>query len=131
MELTDRIIEEIYKETDQMLNSLARNTKIPGYDTDDLVQEMRIIIWEVIRDDKYDPERCKETSFFYKVCKRHLRGLNRSKIYRYNESLPENREYRDALDQKPTFFDEKIHEKAEIPPSFVENFSEKFKSEFF
>jgi len=130
MAIVEKIIDEIYRETDRMIWSLARNTHIPGYDTDDLIQEMRIRIWEVIRDNQYDPERCRETSFFYRVCKRHLRGLNRAKVFRYNESPPTSREYRDALDQNPCHFNTEM-EQSGYPTNFVENFSEGFVNSYF
>lgn len=75
--VTDQLLTELYERLDPIMWKLARDTKINGYDTEDLVQEMRIKVWQVIDRNKYDPERCKETSFFYRVCKNHLISLYR------------------------------------------------------
>lgn len=128
--LCDQILEEILKETDKMLWSLARNTNIPGYDPDDLMQEMRIKIWETVKNNLYDPELVKETSFYYRVCKNYLIDLNKSKIYKYNSTSPENRRYRDTLDQKCVIDDDEISNIGGFQPSFVQNFSKDFIREF-
>ena len=125
-DIVEQILVEILDETENMLWNLARTTKIPGYDPDDLMQEMRIKIWQTIKGNHYDPERVKPTSFYYRVCKRHLINLNASRIYKYKNSHPEKRQYRDILDAKVVIPDEMLSEIDEIPLSFVQNFSKDF-----
>lgn len=125
-DLIEQITEEVLKDTENLMWNLARNTKIPGYDPEDLMQEMRTKIWQTIRDNNYDPERVKPTSFYYRVCKRHLINLNASRIYKYKNSHPEKRQYRDILDTKVNISDEMLTEIDEIPLSFVQNFSKDF-----
>ena len=125
-DITEMILEEIFKDLDKMLWNLALTTKIPGYDPDDLMQEMRIKIWKTIKHNNYDPERVKPTSFYYRVCKRHLINLNASKIYRYKNSQPQKREYRDMLDQKNNVSDDILPEIGDFQLNFVRNFSEEF-----
>jgi RNA polymerase sigma factor (sigma-70 family) len=129
--ITEEILEEILKESDKLLWNIAKTTYIPGYTPEDLMQEMRIKIWQIIKDNQYNPEMCKETSYFYRVCKRHLIDLNKSKIYKYNSTLPQDREYRDGLDQKSLLSEENCTKKAEYPLNFVQNLSENFKNNFF
>lgn len=124
--LTEQILIEILNETENVLWSLARTTKIPGYEADDLMQEMRIKIWKTIKADQYDPDRVQPTSFFYRVCKRHLINLNAARIYKYKNSHPENREYRDILDQKVDIPDDLMPEVVDFPLNFVQNFSPEF-----
>lgn len=130
MGIVDEILKEIYKRTDKMLWHLAQTSNIPGYDADDLMQEMRIKIWKVIEENKYDPEMCRETTFFYRVCKHHLIDLNKAKIYRYCNTPKKDRHYRDPLDKTNVRFSE-VDELGCIPKDFIDHFSEEFKDNFF
>ncbi len=122
----DELIQEVFKDLENVMWNLARNTKIPGYDADDLMQEMRIKVVDTLKNNNYDPDKCKPTSFYYRVCKNCLINLNASKIYKYKNSKPQNRNYRDYLDQKCADIDEILPKVGEIPLNFVQNFSESF-----
>jgi DNA-directed RNA polymerase specialized sigma24 family protein len=124
-DLTEQIVNEVLKETESVMWKMARTTYIPGFDCDDLMQEMRIKIWETIKNNGYDPERTRETSFYYRVCKNCLIDLNRSKLM--NHKL-KNAPYRDLLDQKCLESDEFLPKVGEFPTNFVKSFSESFKN---
>jgi RNA polymerase sigma factor (sigma-70 family) len=130
MGIVDEILDEIYKRTDKMLWHIAQTSNIAGYDAEDLMQEMRIKIWKVIKDNKYDPELCKETTFFYKVCKRHLIDLNKAKIYRYCNTPKHERRHRDQMDMTNIRFSE-VDELGCIPKDFADHFSDEFIDDFF
>lgn len=130
-EITEKIVNEVLQDTENMLWRLARTTLIPGFDADDLMQEMRIKIWQTIREDKYDPERIKPTSFYYRVCKNHLINLNKSKIYKYNNTLPKDREYRDCLDQKDVLLNDSLPQIGGYQDNFVQEFTDDFIKRFF
>jgi DNA-directed RNA polymerase specialized sigma24 family protein len=124
--VTEQILNEVLKECDNILWKLARTTKVPGFDADDLMQEMRIKIWKTVKNNHYDPERVKPTSFYYRVCKNHLINLNASKIYKYKTTSARKRCYRDILDQKVDLCDELMPEVVDFPLNFVQNFSSSF-----
>ncbi len=128
--LMDELLSEVLAETEKMMWSLARNTTIPGYDADDLMQEMRIKVWRTIKDSKYDPEQTKPTSFYYRVCKNCLIDVRKSKIPYYNTTKPENRHFRDSLDHKIRDNQQNLDELDKIETNFDKNLSEDFKKYF-
>jgi len=124
--ITDEIVEEILKDTEKVMWKIARTTHIPGYDADDLMQEMRIKVWQTVIANNYDPERVKPSSFFHRVCKNLLIDLNKSKIFNYKTTTPQNREYRDVLDQKCADDDDVLPKIGCLQANFVQNLSESF-----
>lgn len=130
-QITDKILNEVLKDTENMMWKLARTTRIPGYDVDDLMQEMRIKVWETVKKNHYDPELCKPTSFYYRVCKNHLINLNKSTISRYASTEPEKRVYRDGLNSKMDKSDIDLAQIGGIQRNFVQNFSESFVNDYF
>lgn len=128
--ITEDLLSEILKDCNDMMWQLAHSTKIPGYDADDLMQEMRIKIWRTIKDSKYDPEQTKPTSFYYRVCKNCLIDVRKSKIPYYNTTKPENRHFRDSLDHKIRDNQQNLDELDKIETNFDKNLSEDFKKYF-
>lgn len=129
--LVDEILNEVLKDTENIMWKLARTTHIPGYEADDLMQEMRIKIWQTIEKNHYDPELCKPTSFYYRVCKNHLINLNKSTISRYASTKAEDRVHKDALNEKLDQKEQDLTQFGEIPTSFVQNFTDSFINEYF
>lgn len=129
--LTGQILNDILEDTQNIMWKLARTTRIPGYDADDLMQEMRIKVWETVKKNDYDPDRCKPTSFYYRVCKNHLINLNKSTISRYSSTEPQKRVYRDCLNSKIDQNDADLSQIGGIQPNFVQNFSESFVNDYF
>lgn len=77
---------DIVDELDRLLRgymvTLAVSHPIPGYDVEDLLQEMRFKMWDKIRQGKYDPNRTKPITYFswvfrttlYNLAQYHLRN---------------------------------------------------------
>lgn len=75
-QVQNELLDEILKDVDKSLWNLVRKWHITGYDADDLMQELRIKIWQVIDSEQYDPYRSKPTTFFQIICTNHLKRLN-------------------------------------------------------
>lgn len=79
--------------------SLATRYPVKGMDVDDIVQELNIKMWDVVKKGKYDPMRCKPTSYFWRVFFNHIVDLNRKRVD-------------DMLDHCSPLYDE--HEEGEV-----------------
>ena len=77
--LDEQIYDEIHDDIEKLIYKFAHDFKIHGMDFDDVCQELRIKVWKIIRDNKYDPERCKPSTFFYPVLRRKMTDLSRKK----------------------------------------------------
>lgn len=130
-EVSEELVKTLCHDLNRVLWKIARTTHIPGYDPEDLMQEMKIKIWEVVRDNKYDPERVQPSTFFYRVCKNYLMDLHKSRIYKYKTTLPKNREFKDALDTTGEILEQEMLNIGGLSPNFVRNFSENFVTDFF
>lgn len=81
--LDNQLLAELYLELDSLMNKFAYNPHwtISGFEREDLKQEMRIKVWKVVSRGKYDPTRCKPTTFFYRVFYRVMLDLKRKHVY--------------------------------------------------
>lgn len=112
LEIADQVVKldnQILKELDEHLRaymvSMAVSHPVSGYDTEDLLQELRIKIWDKIRQGKYDPNKSKPITYFSWVFRTTLYNLNshqkracRIDAYNYSESLDE---LTDTLEREP------------------------------
>lgn len=86
-EIEETIFNEINEELTPIIYKLAGKFKIAGYDRDDLVQEMRIKLWNIIKNNKYNPDICRPSTFFYRVFYNLIIDLNRLKKDPVDEGL--------------------------------------------
>lgn len=111
--LDNEILTELEPILRPIMVDLAKRYPMAGYDIDDLCQEMRIKAWKVIAAGKYDPNRCKPTSFFYRVFFRHLIDLKRK-----------HKPGKDALDHAYSFNDEYDQDDSDWEDIIADNMEE-------
>ena len=73
--LDEEIMGMLSSELEGYMVTLAVAHPIPGYDIEDLLQEMRIKMWERIKQGKYDPRRSRPITYFSWVFRTTLYNL--------------------------------------------------------
>jgi len=93
--LENEIVSLLSTQLEGYMITLAQDHPVPGYDQEDLLQEMRIAIYEKIKKAKYNPKRSLPITYFSWVFRTTLSNLN-AKAHRdcriaasYAESLDE------------------------------------------
>lgn len=102
LELADSISHlenEILDQLDQHLRAymvvMATMHPVPGYDTDDLLQEMRFKMWDKIRQGKFDPNKSKPITYFSWVFRTTLYNLNQ---YHHRQCRIDAYNFSDSID---------------------------------
>ena len=105
--LTEDIFNEVLKDCERVMWNIAHSYHIRGYDADDLMQEMRLKIWETIKNNQYDPERTKPTTFYHRVCFNCVYSINAKKFINYQKRKGKELPLvpKDALDASVPYYE--------------------------
>lgn len=79
--MDETIFEELEALLHNMYYSFANKFPVPGMEPDDIVQELRIKVWETLQRNKFDPNRdVRPSTFFHLVLTRHAMNLQRAAL---------------------------------------------------
>jgi DNA-directed RNA polymerase specialized sigma24 family protein len=73
--MDNEIVSELSRQLEGYMVTLATAHPVPGYDIEDLLQEMRIKMWERVSQGKYDPSRTRPITYFSWVFRTTLYNL--------------------------------------------------------
>lgn len=90
------IVEALDHKLRAYMVTLAVAHPVPGYEVEDLLQEMRIKMWEKVRDGKYDPQRTKPITYFSWVFRTTLFNLRN---YQFRDCRIDAHNFSNSLDE--------------------------------
>ena len=73
--MTDQSIEQIMNKEDYYIRYIASKYKIESYDIEDLEQEARMVLFNILKHDKHDPTKSKLSTFLLASIDHHFKNL--------------------------------------------------------
>lgn len=64
-----------FRDFEEKIKIISKAVKIPGMESDDIAQELRLAVWK--KSEKYNPDRGSQATFFNKIVRNRLIDLYR------------------------------------------------------